>query len=75
MHSRAARSVSIPLETPSANAGDGMERAPNCSQPVLDEDEDLPIPSLESRWLAMALLVGLTVINVMLQSPELNFEC
>jgi hypothetical protein len=50
------------------------KRALNCSQPVVDEDEDLPKPSLESRWLALALLVGLAVINDRLQSPKLNFE-
>ncbi len=72
MHSRAARSVSIPLDTHSANAGDGIQ--PNCSQPVVDEDDDLPRPSLESRWIALVILIGLTVINVRLQSLEINIS-
>ena len=66
MHSRAGRLVSIPLDTPSANAEVGIERPPNLSQMVIDEDEDLPKPSLESRWLALVILIGLTVINVRL---------
>ena len=29
-----------------------------------DDDDEVPRPSLESRWLAFMILIGLTIINI-----------
>jgi hypothetical protein len=64
MHIRSTRISAVPQGT-SSNIGPlEVNEKLNSNGQGDEEEEALPKPSLESRWLAVIILAGLVVINI-----------